>query len=85
MARDRADAPDAVSVVSAQGWGSAIARAVVMLVVVLLAFAVFPNWLLDRLATTVTPTGRDLIIVGWWLVALVGCTWLFLRLQGRER
>jgi len=56
-----------------------------MVIVVLVAFGLVPNWLLDRLATRVTPTGRDLVIVGWWLVAVVGCTWLFLRLQGRER
>lgn len=83
MARFRADAPEAGSDSSAPGWGRGIARAVVMLFVVFVAFAVFPNWLLNRLATTMTPTGRDLILVGWWLVALVGCTWLFLRLQGR--
>lgn len=83
MVRFPADVPDTESVGSAQGWGSAIARAVVMLFVVFVAFAVFPNWLLNRLATTMTPTGRDLILVGWWLVAIVACTWLFVRLQGR--
>ena len=85
MARSRVDNPGAGSTGSAQGWGSAIARAVTMVIVVLVAFGLVPNWLLDRLATRVTPTGRDLVIVGWWLVALFACTWLFLRLQGRER
>ncbi len=84
MARSQAGAPVAGSGGSAQGWGTAIARAVVMLLVAFLAFAIVPNWLLDRLATRVTPTGRDLILVGWWVVALVGCTWLFVWLQGRE-
>jgi hypothetical protein len=85
MARSQADAPVAGSGGSAQGWGTAVARAIVLLVVVFVAFAIVPNWLLDRLATKVTTTGRDLILVGWWVVALVGCTWLFVRLQGRER
>jgi hypothetical protein len=85
MSRSRSDVPSAEGWVSVQSWGAAIASAVVMLVAVFVAFALVPTWLLDRLATRVTPTGRDLIIVGWWLVGLVGCSWLFVRLQGRER
>jgi hypothetical protein len=68
-----------------QGWGTAVVRAVLMLVVSFLAFAIVPTWLLDRLAERVTPTGRDLILVAWWMVALIGCSWLFVALQGRER
>jgi hypothetical protein len=85
MSGPRADAPAAELRGSAQGWGTAIARAVLMLAVVFVAFALFPNWLLDRLATRVTSTGRDLILVGWWIVALVGCAWFFVRLQVKER
>jgi hypothetical protein len=85
MATSQADMPAAGSGGSAPGWGTAIVRAVVMLVVVVLAFAIVPNWLLDRLATKVTPTGRDLILVGSWIVAFVFCMWLFVRLQGRGR
>ena len=85
MARSQGDAPGADPRVSAEGWGSAIARSVLMLLVVFIAFAVVPNWLADRLATRVTPTGRDLIVIAWWLAALIGCTWLFMRLQATER
>jgi hypothetical protein len=56
-----------------------------MLAVVVLVFGLAPNWLLDRLADRVTTTGRDLILVAWWIVGLVACSWLFLVLQGRER
>ena len=70
---------------SAQGWGTAIARAVVMVAVALVALGVIPNWLLDRTATRLTTTGRDLVLLAWWVVALVLSGWVFVRLQGRER
>jgi len=69
----------------AQSWGAAVPRAALMLAVVVLAFGLAPNWLLDRLADRVTTTGRDLILVAWWMLGLVVCTWLFLVLQRRER
>ncbi len=69
----------------AQGWTNAVARAVLMLAVVVVVFGLVPNWLLDRLADRVTTTGRDLILVASWIVGLAACTWLFLVLQGRER
>lgn len=84
MARSQAGAPGAGSGGPARGWGSAIVRAVVLILAVFVAFALIPNWLLDRLDTRATPTGRDLIIVMWWLVALGGCSWLFVLLQGRD-
>ncbi len=68
-----------------RGWGIAVVRAIAMLVVVFVVFAVVPNWLLGRLATRVTSTGRDLILVGWSTVAFVGAGWLFFRLQRGER
>lgn len=83
MSRSRSDVPAAEGRAQVQGWGAAIPRAAVMLAAAFVAFALVPNWLLDRLATRVTPAGRDLIIVGWWLVGLVGCSLLFVRLQGR--
>ena len=55
-----------------------------MVVVLFVAFGVVPNWLLDWTATRVTPTGRDVIVVGWWVASLIGCAWLFLRLQSRR-
>ena len=69
---------------SEQGWGSAILRAIAMLAFSFLVFAIVPNWLLDRIATRVTTTGRDLILLGWWGVAFVASCWAFVRLQGRE-
>ena len=69
----------------AEGWPAAVVGAALMLVAVFLAFGLVPNWLLDRLADRVTTTGRDLILVAWWIFGLAACTWLFLALQGRER
>jgi hypothetical protein len=54
-----------------------------MLAIAFVAFAVVPSWLLDRTATRVTTTGRDLILIGWWMAAFIGCCWAFVRLQGR--
>ncbi len=68
-----------------RGRGIAVVRAVAMLLVVFVAFAIVPNWLLGRLATRVTSTGRDLILVGWSTIAFVGSGWLFVRLQRGER
>ncbi len=55
-----------------------------MLTIAFVVFAVVPTWLLDRTATRVTTTGRDLMLMGWWMVAFIVCCWVFARLQGRE-
>jgi hypothetical protein len=68
-----------------QGWGAAIARAIAMVAIAFVTLGVVPNWLLDRTATQLTPTGRDLVLLTWWVVALVLSAWAFVRLQGRER
>lgn len=85
MSEPGAELAGAVRTDRAQSWGAAVPRAVLLLAVVVLVFGLAPNWLLDRLADRVTTTGRDLILVAWWIVGLVVCSWLFLVLQGRER
>ncbi|MBI3648391.1 MAG: hypothetical protein HY240_06555 [Actinobacteria bacterium] len=68
------------------GWGSAALRAALMLVVSILGFVFIPNQLLTYLSLRVVPRERDLLVTLWWVVTLVACSWLFVRLQqGRRR
>jgi hypothetical protein len=68
------------------GWGSAVGRAALMLVVSVLGFVIIPNQLLTYLSLRVIPKERDLLVTLWWAAAFVGSCWLFLRLQrGRAR
>lgn len=63
-------------------WGQAIARAIVMLVVCVVLFAVVPGYLLTYLTIRTSATIRDLLVAGWWAIGLVFALWLFVRLQG---
>lgn len=62
-------------------WGSASARAAVMLVASFVLFAYVPDRLLTYLAVRTTPTVRDLLVSLSWIVTLVLAFWLFVRLQ----
>ncbi len=62
-------------------WGSATARAAVMLVASFVLFAYLPDRLLTYLAVRTTPTVRDLLVSLSWIVTLVLAFWLFVRLQ----
>jgi len=62
-------------------WGSATARAAVMLVASFVLFAYLPDRLLTYLAVRTTPTVRDLLVSLSWVVTLVLAFWLFVRLQ----
>jgi hypothetical protein len=52
-----------------------------MLVVSWAAFVLIPNQMLSYLSLHVEPRVRDLLVTLWWAFALVGCSWLFIRLQ----
>jgi FtsH-binding integral membrane protein len=68
----------------ATSWGAATLRAAIMVVYSFLVFALIPNSLLAYLTTRLTPTARDLVMVGWWVLAfVVGCV-VFVRLQPRS-
>lgn len=72
-------APDTTS------WGSAILRAVLMVVLSFLAFVFIPNTLLGYLTTRMTPNGRDFVVVSCWgLLFLISCV-VFVRLQRKEK
>lgn len=57
-----------------------------MLLVSLVAFVFVPNQLIAYLSLHLIPRARDLLVGLWWIVAFIGCCWLFVRLQrGRVR
>jgi hypothetical protein len=68
-----------------RSWGSASTMSGVVLVISILAFMIIPNQLIAYLSTRVTPTGRDLLVSAWWLLALIACSWLLVRVQDLER
>ena len=55
-----------------------------MLLASYLAFVLIPNDLINYLSLHVAPRARDLIVTLWWTIALVACSWLFVRLQRGE-
>lgn len=66
-------------------WAGAALRGLGVLASCIVLFVLFPNWLVGYLALRVTPTGRDLILSGWFGVAFVlGCV-VFVRLQPRGK
>lgn len=73
--------------VGSQGgsWISAILGAAAMVLVSFLVFVLIPNSLLAYLTTRMTPTGRDLVVVAWWVFAFVVSCVVFVRLQRRGR
>lgn len=66
-------------------WASAVVGAAVMILVSFLVFVLIPNSLLAYLTTRMTPTGRDLVVVTWWVFAFVISCIVFVRLQHRGR
>ncbi len=63
------------------GWGRAVARAVLMLAVCVLLFAIIPGYLLSYLTIRTSATVRDLVVATVWAVGLLVALWLFVRLQ----
>ena len=66
-------------------WGQAVARAIVMLVVCVVLFALVPGYLLTYLTIRTSATDRDLLVGAWWAAGLVFALWLFVRLQRGRR
>jgi hypothetical protein len=62
-------------------WGSASARAAVMLGGSILLCAYAPDRLFTYLAVRTTPAIRDSLVSLSWLLTLVLAFWLFVRLQ----
>jgi len=62
-------------------WGAASLGAAAMILLSYLVFVLIPNMLLTYLTTRLTPTGRDLVVVGWWVLAFLLSCLVFVRLQ----
>lgn len=65
-------------------WGMAAVRSAAVLGAGIFGFMLVPNQLLSYLSLHVRPAARDLLVAGWWVIALMVCTWLFVRIQGRR-
>jgi len=68
---------------SERSWAGAVVSAAIMIVVVGVTLVYVPNLLLGYLTTRLVPTWRDFVVVAYWVVAFVGCSILFVRLQRR--
>jgi len=62
-------------------WGKAAVRAILMMLVCVLLFAVVPGYLLSYLTIRTSATVRDLLVGAWWAMGLLFALWLFVRLQ----
>jgi hypothetical protein len=56
-----------------------------MILLSYLVFVLIPNALIAYLTTRLTPTGRDLLVVGWWVLAFLLSCLVFVRLQRRGK
>ena len=65
-------------------WLRALIVLAFMVVLTFVTLVLVPNTLLGYLTTRVVPTWRDLIVVTWWVLAFIGCTVVFVRLQRRR-
>ena len=63
-------------------WGSAIARAAIVLVVTVVLFLIVPDRLLAYLSLHLIPFWRDLAMLAYTAVAFVAGCVIFVRLQG---
>jgi hypothetical protein len=52
-----------------------------MVLLSFLGLVLIPNSLLGYLTTRMTPAGRDLVVVGCWMLAFVFSCLVFVRLQ----
>jgi hypothetical protein len=64
------------------GWGTAIVRAVVVLVATAVLFVIVPDRLLAYLTVHLVPFWRDALMLLYVAVAFVAGCVLFVRLQG---
>jgi len=66
-------------------WSRAVVAAAIVVVASAAAFVLIPNQLIGYLSLRVSPKERDLLVTGWWVLAFVGCCWLFVQLQPRRK
>jgi len=66
-------------------WGSGLARGGLVLVLSIIGFVLVPNRLVAYLSLHAVPRTRDALALIWMGVFFAFMSWLFGRLQGRER
>lgn len=71
--------------VTAEGWGAAVWKAVVVLAGSGLAFVLIPDRIVAFLSERVGPGARDALVTVWVTVAFVVLSWILVRLQRRRR
>jgi hypothetical protein len=65
-------------------WPRAAVTSLAVVVVLGLVFAMLPDRIADALERRdVSPDGRDLVLLAWWLAAVVAVPWVLTRLQRR--
>lgn len=64
-----------------EGWSRAASKAVVLLLLSFIAFALVPDRLVSYLSLHVQPRTRDAIVTLWWLAALGVLVRVFVLLQ----
>lgn len=65
-------------------WPRAAVTALAVLAVLVLVFALVPDRIADALERRdVSSDGRDVVLMGWWLAAVVLVPWVLSRLQRR--
>ena len=69
---------------SPDGWGSALARAAVVVVLSIIGFVLVPNRLVAYLSLHAVPRTRDALLLIWMAVVFAFMSWLFVRLQVRR-
>jgi hypothetical protein len=65
------------------GWGIALTKSLLVLVLSFASFVILPDRLFSYLALHVSPRARDGLVLLWVAIAFALLTWLFLRLQAR--
>lgn len=70
---------------SAEGWGTASWKAILLLIIAVVGFVLVPNQLLQYLPTHgVSPRPRDAIVAAWIVAWFVVASYLFVRIQHRR-
>ncbi len=70
---------------SSAGWGGAIVRAAILLILSFVGFVSVPDRMQAYLSLHVVPRTRDGLVLLWVTAFFLFMCWLFVRLQRRER
>ncbi len=66
------------------GWGDAIVRAAILLILSFVGFVIVPDRMQAYLSLHVVPRTRDGLVLLWVMAFFLFMCWMFVRLQRRE-